>query len=48
MAIIFSSPWGFAQKEWRGASRWTLAPVFAGLALPVGSTVIIGLGNAMK
>ena len=45
--IIFSSLWGFALKEWRGASRPTLTLVFVGLALLVGSTVIIGLGNAM-
>jgi L-rhamnose-H+ transport protein len=45
--IIFSSLWGFALKEWRGASRQTLTLVFMGLALLVGSTVIIGLGNAM-
>ncbi len=40
-------PVGFALKEWRGASRQTLTLVFVGLALLVGSTVIIGLGNAM-
>jgi len=45
--IIFSSLWGFALKEWRGASRQTLTLVFTGLALLVASTVIIGLGNAM-
>jgi L-rhamnose-H+ transport protein len=45
--IIFSSLWGFALKEWKGASRHTLALVFTGLALLVGSTVIIGIGNAM-
>jgi len=45
--IIFSSLWGFALKEWRGASRRTLTLVFTGLALLVGSTIIIGLGNAM-
>jgi L-rhamnose-H+ transport protein len=45
--IIFSSLWGFALKEWRGASRRTLTLVFVGLALLVGSTIIIGLGNAM-
>jgi L-rhamnose-H+ transport protein len=45
--IIFSSLWGFVLKEWRGASRRTLTSVFVGLALLVGSTVIIGLGNAM-
>ncbi len=45
--IIFSSLWGFALSEWKGASRRTLTLVFIGLALLVGSTVIIGLGNAM-
>ena len=45
--IIFSSLWGFALSEWKGASRRTLTLVFVGLALLVGSTVIIGLGNAM-
>jgi L-rhamnose-H+ transport protein len=45
--IIFSSLWGFALNEWRGASRKTLTLVFTGLALLVSSTVIIGLGNAM-
>jgi L-rhamnose-H+ transport protein len=45
--IIFSSLWGFALREWKGAGRSTLALVFTGLALLVGSTVIIGIGNAM-
>jgi len=45
--IVFSSLWGFALNEWRGASRKTLTLVFTGLALLVSSTVIIGLGNAM-
>lgn len=45
--IIFSSLWGFALKEWKGSSRRTLTLVFVGLLLLVGSTVIIGLGNAM-
>jgi len=45
--IIFSSLWGFALKEWRGASRQTLTLVFTGLALLVASTVVIGLANTM-
>jgi L-rhamnose-H+ transport protein len=45
--IIFSSLWGFALREWKGASRKTLTMVFTGLALLVSATVIIGLGNAM-
>ena len=45
--IIFSSLWGFALHEWKGAGRRTLTLVFVGLALLVGSTVNIGAGNAM-
>ncbi len=45
--IIFSSLWGFALSEWKGAGRRTLTWVFIGLVLLVGSTVIIGLANAM-
>jgi L-rhamnose-H+ transport protein len=45
--IIFSSLWGFALKEWKGASRQTLTLVFVGLALLVASTVVIGIANTM-
>jgi L-rhamnose-H+ transport protein len=45
--IIFSSLWGFALKEWRGASRRTLTQVFIGLALLVTSTIVIGIANTM-
>ena len=45
--IIFSSLWGFALHEWKGASRKTLTMVVIGLALLVSSTVIIGLGNSI-
>lgn len=44
--ILFSTLWGFALKEWSGASRRTRALVWAGIALLVGSTVVIGLGNS--
>jgi L-rhamnose-H+ transport protein len=45
--IIFSSLWGFALKEWKGVGRHTLSLVFSGLALLVGSTIIIGVGNSL-
>jgi len=45
--IIFSSLWGFALKEWKGASRPTLTLVFIGLALLVASTIVIGIANTM-
>src|SRR5215469_5922503 len=45
--IIFSSLWGFALREWKGAGPQTLTLVFMGLGLLVGSTVIIGGGNSL-
>ena len=43
--IIFATLWGLALKEWRGASRRSLAIMTAGLVTLVGATVVIGLGN---
>ena len=43
--IIFSTLWGIFFKEWRGAQPFTKKLVVLMLALLVGSTVIIGLGN---
>jgi len=43
--IIFSSLWGLALKEWRGASPRAMTFLFLSLAVLVGSTVIIGYGN---
>jgi L-rhamnose-H+ transport protein len=45
--ILFSTLWGFALAEWKGASRRTRRLVWAGIALLVGSTIIIGIGNMM-
>ncbi len=46
--IVFSSLWGFALKEWKGAKARTLACVLGGILILLASTVVIGLGNAMK
>ncbi len=49
--IIFATLWGLVLKEWHGTSRRTKMLVTAGLALLVGSTMIVGYGNyvhAMK
>lgn len=46
--IIFSTLWGVALGEWRGASRRTRVLVVAGLAVLVGSTVVVGYGNFLK
>jgi L-rhamnose-H+ transport protein len=43
--IIFSTLWGLALKEWRGASSRAMTFLILSLAVLVGSTVIIGYGN---
>jgi L-rhamnose-H+ transport protein len=43
--IIFSSLWGIALHEWRGASRRALRLLTLSLATLVGSTIIVGYGN---
>jgi L-rhamnose-H+ transport protein len=43
--ILFSTLWGFALKEWRGASLRTRVLVCGGIGVLVISTVVIGLGN---
>jgi L-rhamnose-H+ transport protein len=46
--IIFATLWGIALKEWRGTSRRTRLLVTLGLALLIGSTLIVGYGNYLK
>ncbi|ATQ42422.1 L-rhamnose/proton symporter RhaT [Caulobacter mirabilis] len=46
--ILFSTLWGFALKEWADASARTRRLVWTGIALLVGSTVVIGLGNMLQ
>lgn len=43
--IIFSTLWGIALREWKGSSRRTIALVTIGLAVLVGSTIVVGYGN---
>jgi L-rhamnose-H+ transport protein len=43
--IIFSTLWGLALKEWKGASGRAMTFLFLSLAVLIGSTVIIGYGN---
>jgi L-rhamnose-H+ transport protein len=43
--IIFSSLWGIALKEWKGTSIRTKSLLTFGLAVLIGSTVIVGYGN---
>ena len=43
--IIFSTLWGIALKEWKGASARTKLLVAFSLFVLVSSTVIVGYGN---
>jgi L-rhamnose-H+ transport protein len=43
--ILFSSLWGIALKEWKGASGLTKTLLAVGLGTLVYSTLIIGYGN---
>jgi len=43
--ILFSSLWGIALKEWKGASGFTKTLLFVGLAVLIFSTLIVGYGN---
>ncbi len=43
--IIFSTLWGVALNEWRGASAKTIRLVVLSLVVLVGSTMVVGYGN---
>ncbi len=43
--IIFSTLWGIILHEWRGTSKRTHILIGIGLAILIGSTVIVGYGN---
>ena len=43
--IIFSTLWGIVLHEWKGTGRRTHILIALGLAVLVGSTVIVGWGN---
>ena len=43
--IIFSTLWGIALKEWKGAGTKTKLLVFLSLLVLVSSTVVVGYGN---
>ena len=46
--IIFATLWGLALKEWKGTSVRTRTLVASGLALLIGSTLVVGYGNYLK
>lgn len=43
--IIFSTLWGIVLHEWRGTSNRTHVLIALGLAMLIGSTLIVGWGN---
>lgn len=46
--ILFATLWGLVLKEWRGTSARTKVLVTAGVALLIGSTIVVGAGNYLK
>jgi L-rhamnose-H+ transport protein len=46
--IIFATLWGLMLKEWVGTSWRTRTLVALGLAMLIGSTLIVGYGNYLK
>jgi L-rhamnose-H+ transport protein len=46
--ILFSTLWGFALCEWAGSSVKARRLICSGIALLVGSTVLIGIGNYLS
>jgi L-rhamnose-H+ transport protein len=43
--IIFSTLWGIALKEWKGAGLGTKWLVASSVFVLVGSTIVVGYGN---
>lgn len=46
--ILIANVWGLALKEWKGASRKTIATVVAGILVISLSILIVGYGNSIK
>jgi L-rhamnose-H+ transport protein len=46
--IIFSTLWGVVLREWKGTSKRTHVLIALGLAVLIGSTIIVGYGNFLK
>ena len=46
--IIFSTLWGLYFKEWRGTGNRTHTMLYSGLAVLIGSTMLIGYGSYLK
>lgn len=43
--IIFSTLWGLALHEWKGAGKRTMRLLFLSISILIGSTMIVGYGN---
>jgi L-rhamnose-H+ transport protein len=46
--IIFSTLWGVVLREWKGSSLRTHLLIALGIAVLIGSTIIVGWGNYLK
>ncbi|NKF24217.1 L-rhamnose/proton symporter RhaT [Solimonas marina] len=46
--IVIANAWGLLLREWKGVDRRTLATVLGGIAIILGSVMIVGYGNALQ
>jgi L-rhamnose-H+ transport protein len=47
LVIVFSSLWGILFREWHGVTVRTRRLLWAGLAMLIASTAVIGAGNCI-
>ncbi|NQY08222.1 MAG: L-rhamnose/proton symporter RhaT [Flavobacteriales bacterium] len=45
--ILTANAWGIYQKEWSGVAKKTKMTIAAGIAVIIGSVVLVGIGNSM-
>jgi len=43
--IVFSNLWALYFREWKGTSRTAHRMIFAGIAVLIASTIVVGIGN---
>jgi L-rhamnose-H+ transport protein len=46
--IIFSSLWGLGLGEWKGSGKKARRLLYLGLAILIGSTIVVGIGNYLQ
>jgi L-rhamnose-H+ transport protein len=46
--ILVANAWGLVLKEWKGVTRKTYITLVVGIAVIIGSVILVGLGNSKK